>query len=90
MIKMCKLSEKKNEVFHVTWVKNNSRYSKILINLNAEMDLNTTPLSEKDERSITQTIADILKKDNLYCLAYNICSDHVHILLGYKKFIRVY
>jgi REP element-mobilizing transposase RayT len=49
------------------------------------MDLNTIPLSEKEEMAITQAIADIIKKDNLYCLAYNICSDHVHILLVCKE-----
>jgi REP element-mobilizing transposase RayT len=39
------------------------------------------PLDDEDELIITQTITDIVKKDNPNVLAYNICRDHLHLLL---------
>ncbi|MDD3721931.1 MAG: Eco57I restriction-modification methylase domain-containing protein [Lutibacter sp.] len=50
-------------------------------------DLGTNPtpniryFTEEDEFVITQTIANIVKEDNLNVLAYNICADHIHLLL---------
>ncbi|MDO9261163.1 MAG: transposase, partial [Flavobacteriaceae bacterium] len=50
-------------------------------------DLGTNPypnisyFTEDDEFIITQTIANIVKDDNLNVLAYNICADHIHLLL---------
>ncbi len=38
-------------------------------------------LSEKEEIVVTKTIAEIAENDNLNIIAYNICSDYVHILL---------
>jgi len=38
-------------------------------------------LSEKEEQVITETIAEIAKKDDLSILAYNICGDHLHMVL---------
>ncbi|MDO9275417.1 MAG: TaqI-like C-terminal specificity domain-containing protein, partial [Lutibacter sp.] len=37
--------------------------------------------TEDDEFIITQTIANIVKEDSLNVLAYNICADHIHLLL---------
>ena len=37
--------------------------------------------TDEDEFVITQTIAKIVKDDNLNVLAYNICADHIHLLL---------
>jgi REP element-mobilizing transposase RayT len=37
--------------------------------------------TDEDEFIITQTIAKIVKDDNLNVLAYNICADHIHLLL---------
>jgi REP element-mobilizing transposase RayT len=76
------LNKKYRNVFHIVWGIKNSKLSWRLMNLNAEMILNACPLSEIEEVSITQTIADIIKTDNLKCLAYNICRNHVHILLA--------
>ncbi|MDP3313715.1 MAG: transposase [Lutibacter sp.] len=50
-------------------------------------DLGTNPypnisyFTDEDELVITQTIANIVKDDNLNVLAYNICADHIHLLL---------
>jgi REP element-mobilizing transposase RayT len=38
-------------------------------------------LSEEDEIIIAEIIADIVKEDKLNILEYNICGDHMHILL---------
>ncbi|MBL0309036.1 MAG: transposase [Bacteroidetes bacterium] len=38
-------------------------------------------LEEKDEALITEVVARIVKEDRLNVLAYNICGDHMHLLL---------
>ena len=38
-------------------------------------------IDEENEILITKTIANIVKEDNLNVIEYNICGDHVHILL---------
>ena len=42
-------------------------------------------LCEKDEFVITDSIVKIVKDDNLKVLEYNICRDHMHILLICEK-----
>ena len=38
-------------------------------------------LNEEDEKVITETVAGIAKEDRLNIMAYNICKDHMHLLL---------
>jgi len=38
-------------------------------------------LDSKQEVEITNYIAEIVKSDNLYIYAYNICQDHIHLIL---------
>lgn len=43
-------------------------------------------LKNDDELEITSYILEIIQKDKLCVLAYNICGDHVHIVLEcFKK-----
>jgi REP element-mobilizing transposase RayT len=71
---------KKKQAFHVTWATHNSRYSERMAQYKVKTG-EPVYLSEKEELVITQTIAEIIKTDKLNCLAYNICRDHVHLLI---------
>ncbi|MCK5761027.1 MAG: transposase [Candidatus Delongbacteria bacterium] len=68
------------KVFHITTAIHNSRYSyrmgvyKIKLN-------NPIWLTDKDEIIITETIADIIEQDKLNISAYNICGDHIHMVI---------
>jgi REP element-mobilizing transposase RayT len=73
--------EKNKQAFHVTWVAYNSRISQRVIDYRIKTNTESVYLSEKEEIIVTQAVAEIIKKDNLNCLAYNICGDHVHLLL---------
>lgn len=42
-------------------------------------------LEPEDELLITEVVAEIVKEDRLNILAYNICGDHMHILLVCEK-----
>jgi len=65
--------------FLITWVTYRSRKSpriprdtggKTGIYLNTELEI-----------KVSHYIGDIIKRDNLKCLAYNICRNHVHIII---------
>ena len=73
-------SEKKKKVWHITTATHNSRYSQRMFDNNVKTE-EATWLDEKDEIIITETIAEIVKKDNLNVIEYNICGDHMHLLL---------
>ncbi|PHR69755.1 MAG: hypothetical protein COA67_10175 [Lutibacter sp.] len=42
---------------------------------------NVVYFTEEEDLFITQTIATIVKEEHLNMLAYNICADHIHLLL---------
>lgn len=81
--------EKNKKAFHITTAVHDSRTSERMIEykVREKRDLGTNPypnisyFTEEDEFVITQTIANIVKEDNLNVLAYNICADHIHLLL---------
>ena len=81
--------EKNKKAFHITTAVHDSRTSVRMIEykVREKRDLGTNPypnisyFTEEDEFVITQTIANIVKEDNLNVLAYNICADHIHLLL---------
>lgn len=72
--------EKKKKAHHITWVTHNSRTSQRMID-NKVQKGDAICLNEKAELNITETINNIVAEDKLNVLAYNICADHVHILL---------
>ena len=81
--------EKNKKAFHITTAVHDSRTSERMIEFKVreKRDLGTNPypninyFTEEDEFVITQTIAEIVKSDHLNVLAYNICADHIHLLL---------
>ena len=72
------------KAWHVTTAIHNSRYSKRLFAYKIKTAA-AIWLSEKDEIILTKTIADIVKNDNLNVVEYNICGDHMHLLLVCEK-----
>ncbi|MDR2962427.1 MAG: N-6 DNA methylase [Bacteroidales bacterium] len=87
-------TEKHKTAFHVTTAIHDSRTSQRMIDykvreMRAKCDKGINPLAyadprlmdDEDELIITQTIAQIVKEDNLNVLAYNICRDHLHLLI---------
>ncbi|MCD4680802.1 MAG: N-6 DNA methylase [Bacteroidales bacterium] len=72
--------KKKKKVWHITTAIHNSRYSQRMFDNHVKLD-EPIWLSENDELLITETIAEIVKEDKLNILEYNICGDHMHILL---------
>ncbi|MDP3358218.1 MAG: transposase, partial [Lutibacter sp.] len=81
--------EKNKKAFHITTAVHDSRTSERMIEFKVreKRDLGTNPypnisyFTQEDEFVITQTIAKIVKDDDLNVLAYNICADHIHLLL---------
>ena len=81
--------EKNKKAFHITTAVHDSRTSQRMIDFKVreKRDLGTNPypninyFTEEDEFVITQTIANIIKDNHLNVLAYNICADHIHLLL---------
>ena len=81
--------EKQKRVFHITTAIHDSRTSQRMVvhkvrqkRFNGMLpDPQVYPLSAEDEIIITKTIAEVVKEDDLNVLAYNICYDHLHILL---------
>ncbi|MDR2205640.1 MAG: Eco57I restriction-modification methylase domain-containing protein [Flavobacteriaceae bacterium] len=86
--------QKDKKAFHVTTAIHDSRTSQRMIDykvreMRAKYNKGINPLAyadpqfmtEEDEIIITKTIAEIVKEDGLNVLAYNICRDHLHILL---------
>lgn len=77
--------KKKKQAWHITTATHNSRYSERMFKYHVNVG-EAVYLSENDAIFITQTISDITKEskeknEEIYLLAYNICSDHLHILL---------
>lgn len=66
--------------FHITWVTHNSRVSERMIQYKVKRG-EPFILDESQEIEITKYIFEIAKEKNINIIAYNICRDHVHILL---------
>ena len=67
--------------YHIIWVTHNSRISQRMIEYSVEKG-KPIILTDQDEIKITGFIKEIVEKDRLTVLSYNICGDHVHILLA--------
>ncbi len=72
--------KKKKKAWHVTTATHNSRYSQRMFDNHVKIG---TPvwLTDKEEIIVTETIAEIVEKDKLNMLAYNICGDHAHMII---------
>jgi REP element-mobilizing transposase RayT len=69
------------ELFHISWATHNSRISERMEKYNVKPNL-ATVLSEKDEVQVTRYIAEVVREDKLRMIAYNICADHVHMIIA--------
>ena len=67
-------------VYHITWVTHNSRVSQRMIDYNVEKEQGVR-LNDKAEIKITEIINNIVCEKNITVYAYNICGDHVHMLI---------
>ncbi len=72
--------EKEKKMWHITCATHNSRYSQRMFDNHVKLG-EPVWLSPKEEEIVSETISEIVKSDNLNILAYNICGDHMHILL---------
>ena len=73
--------KKDKKIWHVTTATHNSRYSQRMFNYQIETG-DAEWIDEHDERIITRTIRDIALADKLHILEYNLCGDHMHLLLA--------
>jgi len=64
----------------VTWVTHNSRISQRMIDQHVKVGP-AIDLDDKAEEKITEIIADIIREKNYTVYAYNICRNHIHILI---------
>ncbi len=76
--------EKDVAAFFVTWVTHNSRVSERMIKFGVEKG-EVVRLFLGDEMVLTKIISEIVLEDDLEVLAYNICEDHVHMVLVCKE-----
>jgi REP element-mobilizing transposase RayT len=72
--------EKNKKAWHITTATHNSRYSQRMFDNHVKWG-KPVWLSEREEVIVTAVISEIVEKDKLNILAYNICGDHLHILL---------
>lgn len=68
------------KAFLVTWVTHNSRISERMIVYNVKKDTGFW-MNNESEKIVTQSIADEVSTRKLKILGYNICGDHVHMIL---------
>lgn len=81
--------EKNKKAFHITTAIHDSRTSQRMIDykVREKRDMGTNPypnvcyLEPEDEAIITQTISEIVVQHQLNLLQYNICKDHMHLVL---------
>jgi REP element-mobilizing transposase RayT len=71
-------------VFHVTCVLHDSRQSERMFQLKIENKAKMW-LSFDEEIKLTEIIKEIVKEKNILIWAYNICGDHVHMILVCEK-----
>ena len=72
--------KKVKNAWHITTATHNSRYTQRMFDNHVKLG-EAVWLSEKEEIIIAETIAEIVKSDKLNLPAYNICGDHMHIIL---------
>jgi len=68
------------ETWHITTATHNSRYSQRMLDNHVKLG-EPVWLTENEEINITETISEIIEEDKLNIPAYNICGDHLHMIL---------
>jgi REP element-mobilizing transposase RayT len=71
-------------IFHITWVTHNARTSERMIQYRIKKG-EVFWLNPDDEIKITEMIRDIVQEKRYKVYAYNICGDHVHMLIEAKE-----
>ena len=69
-----------DRAYHITFVTHNSRVSERMMEFGVKVG-EPVILNDEKEVEITRYIAQIVKEDRLRIVAYNICRDHVHMVL---------
>jgi REP element-mobilizing transposase RayT len=73
--------QKKNKkAWHITTATHNSRYSQRMFDNHVKLG-EAVWIDKEGELIITKTIAEIVKEDKLNVIEYNLCGDHMHMLL---------
>ncbi len=72
--------KKKKKIWHITWATHNSRTSQRMWNLIIDTG-EAVWLDAAKEVIVTHTILEIVKENNHNVMAYNICGDHVHMMI---------
>lgn len=72
--------KKEKKAWHITTATHNSRYSQRMFD-NYVKRGDPVWLSDKEELIVTETIANIAINDQLNIAAYNVCGDHLHLIL---------
>ncbi|MBU0517471.1 transposase [bacterium] len=81
------------QIYHIVWVTHNSRVSPRMIEYEVIIRQRRVAkglqplvepvwLEEWQEIEITEYIVQIAEEDKLHVLAYNICGDHIHIIIA--------
>ncbi len=81
--------EKQKKPFHITTAIHDSRTSQRMIDykVREKRAMGTMPepqinyLTDEDEMVIAETVLTLVKEQNLNILAFNVCKDHIHIVL---------
>lgn len=73
--------EEQSHLFHIIWVTHNSRVSERMKKFSRNKGLQPLVLDEKLEIEVTSYIAEIVIEDKYQIIAYNICGDHVHMIM---------
>jgi len=68
------------QAFHVVLTTHNSRTSQRMIDYNVKKGP-ALELNLEQEITVTKIISSIINENKYKCIAYNICMDHVHLIL---------
>ncbi len=68
-------------IYHITWVTYNSRVSQRMIDFKVKYN-EPVWFDEQTEILITKIISEIVYEKKYMIYAYNICRDHIHMLIG--------
>ena len=71
-------------IYHITWATHNSRLSERMIVYKVKHG-EPRLLDLDEEVEITRYIRDIVIENGIMVIAYNICRDHVHLLLACEE-----
>ena len=69
------------KIYHITWTTYNSRISERMKLYNVKAWKDGIFLDNKQEFEISEILWKIIREIDLKVYAYNICNDHIHLLL---------